>query len=253
MPRLGDLYEHFEPSIRRLPESRALTEVDILQDAFLLDREGRLEIYYAPMDWLRPYARVAIVGITPGKDTMVIAYQTVVDGLRIGRPLDEMLETVKLHASFSGFRPLLTTWLEWLGVPRYLGVQDGAALWEGGAAFIQPTSVVRYPAFVDGRNYSGRNPDLVRASLLRRYLFEVLAPELAEIPEALVIPLGEKVADALRVLSEDGLVDLDRCLVGFPHPSGNNGSRMQKWSENQVGLKQKTADWFEARPRGDSS
>jgi hypothetical protein len=253
MPLLGHLYEHYEPSIRRLPQSRPLTDVDVLQDAFLLDREGRLDIYYAPMDWLRPHARVAVVGITPGKDTMVIAYQTVLDGLRIGRPPDELLDSVKRRASFSGFRPLLTGWLEWLGVHQYLGVENGAALLEGDAPLVHPTSVVRYPAFVDGRNYSGRNPDLVRAPLLRRYLYEVLAPELAEIPDALVIPLGEKVADALRVLSDDGLVDLDRCLVGFPHPSGNNGSRMQKWSENRVGLKQKTADWFEARPLAGSS
>lgn len=248
MPLLGDLYEQYEPSIRRLPQSRPLTDLDVRQDAFLLDREGRLEIYYAPMDWLRPQARVAIVGITPGKDTMVIAYQTVVDGFTSGRPLDEVLDNVKRRASFSGFRPLLTTWLEWLGVHEYLGVENGAALLDDDAAFVHPTSVVRYPAFVDGRNYAGRNPDLVRAPLLRRYLYEVLAPELAEIPEALVIPLGEKVADALLALSDDGLVDLARCLVGFPHPSGNNGSRMKKWSENRIGLKQKAADWFEARP-----
>lgn len=86
MPLLGDQFAHYEPRIRRLPRRRPLEDRDLTKPQFLLDREGRLEIYYAPVDWLRPTARSAVVGITPGKDTMRIAYQTVVDGLAARRP-----------------------------------------------------------------------------------------------------------------------------------------------------------------------
>ena len=55
---------------------------------------------------------------------------------------------------------------------------------------------MRYPVFVGGENYTGRSPGLVRNDILRRYVREVLASELAAIPEALVIPLGKAVNSA---------------------------------------------------------
>jgi hypothetical protein len=84
--------------------------------------------------------------------------------------------------------------------------------------------------------------------LLRRYLYEILAPELGAIPEALVVPLGEKVSAALELLGSEGLVDPKRCLLSFPHPSGQNGHLMRKWKENRTKLKRKAAAWFEAHP-----
>lgn len=243
---LGDMYGHYEPLLRELPHT--VTDRDLIDERFLIQRDGRLEIYYAPTDWLRPQARIAIVGITPGKDTMRIAYQTVVDGIAAGRPLPAVLDDVKRRAAFSGFRGQLVAWLAALDVHRHLGINSAADLWEHGAELLQPTSAIRYPAFVAGKNYSGRNPDLVKHPLLRAYLYQTLAPELALIPNALVVPLGEKVAEALQLLGTDGLIDLDRCLIGFPHPSGQNGHRMRNWTENQGALKQRTAAWFAAHP-----
>jgi hypothetical protein len=63
-----------------------------------------------------------------------------------------------------------------------------------------------------------------------------------------VVPLGEKVSDALRLLSAEERIDPSRCLTGFPHPSGNNGHRMHKWSQNRRALKRQTAAWFEDHP-----
>jgi hypothetical protein len=246
MPLLGKEYARFESRIRRLPS--VVTDKDLVGEKFRLNRDGKLEIYYAPVDWLRPHARLAIVGITPGRDTMRIAYQTVVDGLAAGKPRARVLDEVKVQASFSGFRPLLSAWLLWLGAFRHLGLEDVDDPWRSGARLIQPTSAVRYPVFIDGTNYSGRNPDLVRHPLLRRYLVEVLAPELARIPLALIVPLGDKVSEALQVLADDELIDLNRCLVGFPHPSGNNGYRMIRWAEHRRALKRKTANWFASHP-----
>lgn len=248
VPILGDLFARYEPAIRSLPRDRALREEDLAGETFLLDRDGKLEIYYAPMDWLRTQARVAVVGITPGAGTMLIAFQTVVDGLVEGLPAADALDNVKRRASFSGFRPQLVEWLTWLGVPAHLGHLTEADTWQAISPFLHPTSAVRYPAFVAGRNYSGRGPDLARNATLRRYLFDLLVPELAEIPDALIVPLGDKVSETLLLLAAEGLLDEERCLVGFPHPSGNNGHRMRKWNENREGLKRKTATWFAAHP-----
>jgi hypothetical protein len=43
-----------------------LTPAELLNDGFLLTREGRVSIYYAPFEHLRRTARIVLVGITPG-------------------------------------------------------------------------------------------------------------------------------------------------------------------------------------------
>jgi hypothetical protein len=253
VPLLGELFARYEPAIRALPKDRPLSEQDLAGETFLLDADGRLEIYYAPMDWLRAEARVTVVGITPGRGTMLMAFQTVLDGLTRGRPVAEVMDDVKKQASFSGFRSQLVEWLAWLGIPAHLGVGTEGDVWQRMSPLIHPTSAVRYPVFIDGRNYSGRGPDLVKNHTLRRFLHDLLAPELAQIPDALVVPLGDKVSDALAILASDGLLNIERCLMGFPHPSGNNGHRMRKWAENRAALNRKATAWFERHPVGKAS
>ena len=248
VPRLGSLYPKFESKIRRLPTKRPLVDRDILRPAFRLEREGDLEIYYAPMDWLRPTARVSIVGITPGKGTMLLAYGSVSRGLAEGRGPTSVLNDAKDN-SFSGFRSQLVEWLDWLGIASALGLETSAMLWKpGGRRLLHPTSAIRYPTFRRGENYSGGSPPLVRHPMLRRYLAETLAPELERIPDALIIPLGVQVAAGIAHLSEADLVSPARCLVGFPHPSGQNGHRMKHWRANREGLKRKVRAWFVAHP-----
>ena len=73
---LGSLFPTFRDRIGELPTSGPVLDEQMLDETFLLEREGNLQIFYAPVDWLRPHARLAIVGITPGKETMRIALQT---------------------------------------------------------------------------------------------------------------------------------------------------------------------------------
>jgi hypothetical protein len=84
VPRLGDLFAAYESKIRGLARRHPITEADVLKPRFRLEHDDRIEIYYAPLDWLRPTARIAIVGITPGKDTMTIAYRTAAHSLAAG-------------------------------------------------------------------------------------------------------------------------------------------------------------------------
>ena len=75
----------------------------------------------------------------------------------------------------------------------------------------------------------------------------MLAPELAAIPDALVVPLGSCVTDATRLLVGNGSLDSARCLLGFPHPSGGNGYRVQQYREQQAAMRATVARWFAAR------
>jgi hypothetical protein len=62
--------------------------------------------------------------------------------------------------------------------------------------------------------------------MLTSIIQTVLLPELAQLSDALVVPLGRAVASAI-----EGRVDLARCLFGFPHPSGAFAQGPQRFAE----------------------
>jgi hypothetical protein len=249
MPILGRLFAAYEAKIRRLPRRRPTTESDVITPGFRLDHDDRLAIYYAPVDWLSPTARLAIVGITPGKNTMVVAYQTAADCLAAGYTPAPALRQVKSAAPFSGFRVQLVQWLDYLRVHRHLGLSGSGALWAPeGRKYLHSTSAVRYPVLKHGTNYSGRDPELSRHPILRRYVLDLLATELAKIPEALIVPLGGAAQCATTLLVDERALDPRRCLSGFPHPSGANGNRMRQWAANKDHLRRAVATWFREHP-----
>jgi hypothetical protein len=248
VPQLDGRFPAYESQIRRLPRDRPITESDLLTPGLRLEHDDRLEIFYAPMDWLRPAARIALVGITPGKQTMRIAYQTAIDGLMAGRTPASVLNEIKSKAAFSGFRPLLVQWLDYLGVHRHLGLPSTAALWtREGQRCLHATSAIRYPVLIAGENYDGRHPPIARHPILQRYLRDCLAPELSMIPNALVVPLGASVEAALTLLVNEERLEGDRYLAGFPQ-SGANGSKTAQWATHKAHLRQKVEAWFGAHP-----
>jgi len=176
---------------------------------------------------------------------MLIAYQTAVAGLIAGRSAESVLNEIKSQASFSGFRSHLVQWLEYLDIHHRLGLGSAHELWSRkGERYLHPTSAIRYPVLIGGKNYNGTSPSMTRHPALRRYLREVLAPELAEIPNALVVPLGVRVDEAIALLIDEGRIESARCLVGFPHPSGSNGHKTKQWTANRAKLKRKANAWF---------
>ena len=60
------LYDYKE-AIKKLPLKDKYTKEELLTDDFLVDKEGNIEIYYAPHnEYINPKAKVFIIGITPG-------------------------------------------------------------------------------------------------------------------------------------------------------------------------------------------
>jgi hypothetical protein len=80
--------------------------------------------------------------------------------------------------------------------------------------------------------------------MLRRYVEAMLSEELARTPEALGVPLGKRVDEALSWLVAREAVDSARILSGFPHPSGANGHRHRQWSQTTRGYGQQVDRWF---------
>jgi hypothetical protein len=211
--------------------------------AFLLAREDALSAHYIPFDYVNAEARVVLVGITPGfaqwKNAMLAARH----GLREGQPLPELLRAAKYTGAFSGaIRPNLVALLDSVGLQRWLGIASCASLFGADSHLMHVTATLRHPIFVDGANmekmnYNGANPNMLTTPLLQAQLLDYFATEAAQLADAVFVPLGPKVGQALSWLARRGVLDEGRILHGIPHPSGANAERIAYF----LGRKEKTA------------
>ena len=216
------MYRKFRTSIAKLPAQGTL-RASYLLGKFELRRSkaGRLVVAYAPFDHLNTAARVVIVGIIPGANQMEKAFASARRSLKPAMSDEAVLAQVKRDASFEGsMRERLVGWLDDVGLAQALGLNSSGDLFEeGGSKLVHTTSMVRYPAFLDGRNYDGHS--VKPLTEFRDLIDGMLAPELASLEGALVIPLGSAVERVIvHHLAPLGVVDPSRVLAGFPHPSG---------------------------------
>jgi hypothetical protein len=243
-PVAGDLFEAYADAIRNLP-SRDLDVDDLRCERFRLQAEKRIDVYYTPFDYVNEAARVSLVGITPGWHQMRAAYMTARALLQSGMPHREVLAGVSSAAGFSGpMRTNLVRMLDGLSLPQLLGIATSADLFGSSRHLRHGTSAIRYAAFIAGRNYTGSSPALTTVPLFRRYVFDVLAPELARVRGSIVIPMGRAVESALQLLIDARHLSAERCCLGFPHPSGGNGYRIRHYAEAQAEMRRTLADWF---------
>lgn len=186
-----------------------------------------IEMVYAPFDHVNLEARVVIVGMTPGHTQAVNALVAAREALSSGKSVNAAAEAAKVFASFSGepMRGNLVRMLDEIGLARFLGISSVVELWGRAAHLVHFTSALRYPVFVDGKNWSGQ-PDMVRTRELREWLEAYAGSELALLPSAVIVPLGPKVSLAMQHLVEKGIISASRVLDGLPHPSGANAERI---------------------------
>ena len=135
--------------------------------------------------------------------------------------------------------------LDDLDLPAMLGIDSAEQLFRDQAHLLHSTSALRNPVFVRGANYTGAAPPIASSPLLRRVIIQTLGSELASVPSAILVPLGGAAERALRLLISEGLVERERCCLGFPHPSGANGHRVSLFQQKRTHLSRTLADWFE--------
>jgi hypothetical protein len=229
----------YRDAIGALPEG-PLTRRQLLTKRYRIGREGKLQVFYAPVDVVTKDARIVLVGVTPGWQQMRLAFEAVRDALINQWADDECLAAPKATAAFAGMRTRITAWLDDLGVASWLNIESTSALFAERRDLFHPTSAVRYPVFVgdDLRNYTGSSPSPDRSELLMSIVSARLVPELASFPNALVVPLGNAVSRLLTLLPD---VDHSRCLLGFPHPSGANGHAPKQFASERNALRRKVA------------
>lgn len=200
---------------------------NILADSKLaIEREGNIQVCYAPFDHIERSARLVIVGITPGMTQAVNALNALNDSKLAGKTMEEALRVAKMTASFSGaMRSNLVEMLDFIGVARLLKLNTTASLFDAGSSDMHFTSALRYPVFVDGKNYSG-NPSMLKVPTLRNMVETHLAEEARLLSHAVWLPLGPKAEEAVLHLVGNGLLPRMNVLAGMPHPSGANAERI---------------------------
>lgn len=225
----NDLFSGFAPLLRDMSEAELLAEIERPQRLLLdggMAGGKRIEIAYAPLDHVNTDARIVVVGLTPGRQQMRNAFMEARRCLRAGRSEADALAAAKVLASFSGpMRAHLVAMLDSIGVNRLLGLQSVASLWDSDAHLAHFTSALRYPVFIDGKNYSGA-PPLLATPLLREQFLTRFVAEAAALRQAIFVPLGPQVGAAVEFAAEKARLDRNRVLAGLPHPSGANAERI---------------------------
>jgi hypothetical protein len=209
----------------------SVAETDLMADVtlggrLLLSQSGELAIFYAPFDYVQRSARLVIVGITPGEQQARNALAEVRRQLIAGSDRETTLRAAKVFASFSGpMRTNLVAMLDHVGVNQWLGVNSTAEVWTERSDLVHFTSALRYPVYLNGKNYSG-SPSMTATPILREMLTRCLGEEAETLPHAVWVPLGPKATEGLLWLTQHGLLSPERVLMGLPHPSGANAERI---------------------------
>ncbi|MED4691310.1 uracil-DNA glycosylase family protein [Peribacillus frigoritolerans] len=238
-------FTQFKDLIKALPA--VYTDEMIKSEQFLLEREEKkkLEIYYAPFEYVNERAKVVIVGITPGLHQMKRSYSTVINARWHLHGDEEILHEVKRNSSFEGtMRKNLVKMLDELGLHTYLNISSALDLFNDVSHLVHTTSVLTYPVFYNGKNYSGTTPNILKTELLKKNIMEGFAAEIGTIERPLIIPLGVNVTKVLNYLAGQDYMDANNILLGFPHPSGGNGHRHKQFAANKEQMKMMLQHYF---------
>ncbi|MFP5110078.1 hypothetical protein ACSU6B_25620 [Neobacillus sp. C211] len=232
-------FKKYENSLRKLPLKGIYERGDLLTDEFLYAKEGKVEVYWAPFEFINKDAKVIILGITPGWTQMELAFNYVRHHID-EEDYEHLISNAKNHASFGGttMRRNLIDMLDGIELHKFLNITSCEQLFNDKDSLLHTTSVLRYPVFIDGENYSGSSPKIFSQEIFLKMIDELLVPELNQVKNAVIIPTGKVVSDVLRYLVDEGKISHELILFNFPHPSGANGHRREQYENNKNTFKE---------------
>ena len=214
--------------IKKIKRLKKIDTSSIVNKEFLIKKDGNIEIYYAPFDYINTKAKIVIVGITPGLQQMMQSYEVI----NLGKSLKE----VKDLSSFKGsMRTGLIKYLDELKINDILKIKSCESLFNKNSKYLHTTSLVKYPVFDKGKNYSGAN--ILKKKILLDFIEKNFLEELKTLKKSIIIPLGNTVSSTIEYLNNKYKLKLSCFLKGFPHPSGANARKNIQFKENKKNMK----------------
>lgn len=237
----------FLPAIKSLQLNKPFTKEDLLTERFLVEQEAHIKMYYAPHnEYVNKRATIVIVGITPGWQQMNIAFKEFVQSQVANDTLETSLYNAKVAARFSGtMRNNLIKMLDQCYLPEILNIPSLQSLFAKNNKLLHTTSIIKYPVFVHGKNYTGHQPRIEQSALLKHYAYHSFPAEMDRMDKSvLVIPLGKTVDQIILKLVAERKLPNHHCYVtGFPHPSGANGHRIRQFQEEKQQICETIKKW----------
>lgn len=236
----------FDKYCKKIEKLNNFSKEDILNKKFELFSDNNMKIYYAPHnEVINNKAKIFIVGITPGWTQTCIAYKTAREGLVKRHNSQEILKECKRKSRFAGsMRNNLVEMLDELKLNTKLSISSCKCLFENKEKLLHTTSIIPYPVFINGKNYTGSNPKILDNKILKKYLEDYFYKEAKALPNALIIPLGKAVEEVLITMIDKNIIKKEQCLLGFPHPSGANGHRKTQFIDNKEYLIKEIDEYF---------
>ena len=214
--------------IRQIKVLKTINPKNVKDKKFLLEKEKNIEIYFAPFDYINSKAKIVIVGITPGLQQMLQSYEVINQG--------KSLKEVKDLSSFKGsMRTGLIKYLDELKINDILKIKSCESLFNKNSRYLHTTSLVKYPVFDKGKNYSGVN--ILKKKILLDFIEKNFLEELKTLKKSIIIPLGNTVSSTIEILNNKYNLKLRCFLKGFPHPSGANARKNIQFKENKKNMK----------------
>ena len=221
-----------------MPIKNKYTKEEILTQDFLIDKDNRLEIYYAPHnEYINSKAKIFIIGITPGFQQMSTAMATAREGIENGKSIEDIKYDCKVAGRFSGIlRKNIISMLDEINLNKSLNINSCDELFKEKDYLLHTTSLIPYPVFFKGNNYTGHSPKLMKSEFLMKYVYENLIENIEKLGDVLIIPLGKAVEEVLDDLVNKNIIEKDQILRGFPHPSGANAHRLTQLRDNKENM-----------------
>ena len=214
--------------IEQIKLLKIINQKSVKDKKFLLEKEKNIEIYYAPFDYINSKAKLVIVGITPGLQQMLQSYEVINQR--------KSLKEVKDLSSFKGsMRTGLIKYLDELKINDILKIKSCESLFNKNSNYLHTTSLVKYPVFDKGKNYSGAN--ILKKKILLDFIEKNFLEELKTLKKSIIIPLGNTVSSTIEYLNNKYNLKLACFLKGFPHPSGANARKNIQFKENKRNMK----------------
>ena len=213
--------------ISKIKKLKKIDKESVVSKDFLVNKDGNIEIYYAPFDYINSKAKIVIVGITPGLQQMIQSFQVIKDG--------KSLKEVKDLSSFKGsMRTTLIKYMDELKISKILKIKSCESLFNLDSKYLHTTSLVKYPVFDKGRNYSGAN--ILKKKILLDFIEKNFLEELKTLKKSIIVPLGNTVSSTIEYLNSKYNLKLECFLKGFPHPSGANARKNIQFKENKISM-----------------